>query len=278
MKDYYAILGIPRQASVGDIKKAYRRLAFIHHPDRNPGEKSRGMMQEINEAYGILGDPSKKRDYDLRYDYRSSPAFQNRSTQRNTRTQPNRTKSAGSEARSGPRANSRRERGTSQKPRPPFRKKTAFNYRDLAVKARFLAGFFFFYTFLLTVDYFIPLAYHHALVRRFVKTSGENTYKVTTDLVDFQVNCHGLSIAPKDLISVEITPIFGIVKELRVDRIDYIYDVRLNTIYSPVYFIVLGVMLTSAMVIRSRDALRACTLCFIAAFGFFIVFILVHLY
>jgi curved DNA-binding protein len=65
-KDYYQILGVPRNASEEDIKKAYRKLAMQYHPDRNPGKEkwANEKFKEINEAYGVLGDPEKRRQYD----------------------------------------------------------------------------------------------------------------------------------------------------------------------------------------------------------------------
>ena len=65
-KDYYGVLGVPRNASDGEIKKAYRKLAMQYHPDHNPGKEewANEKFKEINEAYAVLGDPKKRKQYD----------------------------------------------------------------------------------------------------------------------------------------------------------------------------------------------------------------------
>lgn len=64
-KDYYKILGVDRKASVDDIRKAYRKLAMQHHPDKNPGDrKAEEKFKEINEAYQVLSDVDKRARYD----------------------------------------------------------------------------------------------------------------------------------------------------------------------------------------------------------------------
>lgn len=65
-KDYYQILGIPRTATDEQIKKAYRKLAMQYHPDRNQGKEgwANEKFKEINEAYGVLGAPQKRKQYD----------------------------------------------------------------------------------------------------------------------------------------------------------------------------------------------------------------------
>jgi len=64
-KDYYGVLGIETNATDEEIKKAYRRLAFQWHPDRNPGRADAAeRFKEISEAYAVLIDPAKRRQYD----------------------------------------------------------------------------------------------------------------------------------------------------------------------------------------------------------------------
>jgi curved DNA-binding protein len=64
-KDYYQILGLSRNASAEEIRKAYRKLAMQYHPDRNPDDKqAEERFKEINEAYQVLNDPQKRAHYD----------------------------------------------------------------------------------------------------------------------------------------------------------------------------------------------------------------------
>lgn len=64
-RDYYEVLGVSKSASDDDVKKAYRKLAKQYHPDMNPGDKAaEAKFKEASEAYAILSDPDKKRQYD----------------------------------------------------------------------------------------------------------------------------------------------------------------------------------------------------------------------
>jgi molecular chaperone DnaJ len=64
-QDYYATLGVAREANAEDLKKAYRKLAMQHHPDRNPNDKqAEGKFKEVNEAYDVLKDEQKRAAYD----------------------------------------------------------------------------------------------------------------------------------------------------------------------------------------------------------------------
>lgn len=66
MKDYYKTLGVDKNATPENIKKAYRQLALKYHPDRNKGDKeAEEKFKEINEAYAVLSDQEKRRQYDM---------------------------------------------------------------------------------------------------------------------------------------------------------------------------------------------------------------------
>ena len=65
LRNYYEILGVPRNASSDEIKQAFRRLARRYHPDVNPGDKvAEEKFKDINEAYEILSDDGRRSQYD----------------------------------------------------------------------------------------------------------------------------------------------------------------------------------------------------------------------
>ena len=64
-RDYYDILGVAKNASEDELKKAYRKLAIQYHPDKNPGDKAaEEKFKEIAESYGVLSDAEKRKRYD----------------------------------------------------------------------------------------------------------------------------------------------------------------------------------------------------------------------
>jgi hypothetical protein len=65
MRDHYKVLEIPRDAAAEDIQHAYRALAMRFHPDRNPSPDAAAKMTSINEAWEVLGDARRRRDYDI---------------------------------------------------------------------------------------------------------------------------------------------------------------------------------------------------------------------
>ncbi len=67
MRDYYEILGVKRNATADEIKKAYRKLAVKYHPDKNSGDKvAEEKFKEASNAYSVLSDPEKRKVYDVR--------------------------------------------------------------------------------------------------------------------------------------------------------------------------------------------------------------------
>jgi hypothetical protein len=87
-KDYYQVLGLSSQATSVEIRQAYRRLAILNHPDRNPSTQATLRMQEINEAYRVLGEKRKRIKYDSERG-NPSPRTQTTSTPRRTRATAN---------------------------------------------------------------------------------------------------------------------------------------------------------------------------------------------
>lgn len=65
MSDFYKILEVDENASQDEIKKSYRKLSLIHHPDKNPGDTNSEKFKAISEAYETLGDPAKRNEYNM---------------------------------------------------------------------------------------------------------------------------------------------------------------------------------------------------------------------
>lgn len=77
MEDLYSVLGVTKSSTQEEIKKAYRNLAFKYHPDRNQGSKeAEEKLKEINAAYSVLGDETKRRQYDAG-GFNDNSAYQN---------------------------------------------------------------------------------------------------------------------------------------------------------------------------------------------------------
>jgi curved DNA-binding protein CbpA len=93
MKDYYELLRIPRSASDAEIKQAFRRLAILLHPDKNPHPDAPAAFQELNEAYEVLGDPVRRVLYNQMLEPETTivtqPVFQHRDPAYRRKKDPN---------------------------------------------------------------------------------------------------------------------------------------------------------------------------------------------
>ena len=70
MIDYYTVLGVERKARLGEIKKAYRKLARKYHPDLNPGDtRAEERFKQISEAYDVLADADRRKKHDRELEY-----------------------------------------------------------------------------------------------------------------------------------------------------------------------------------------------------------------
>lgn len=82
-RDYYEILGVPREASNDEIKRVFRRLARLYHPDLNPGDKqAEEKFKAIGEAYEILSDPTQRAEYDQYSQFWNQRGFKGKQTPR----------------------------------------------------------------------------------------------------------------------------------------------------------------------------------------------------
>lgn len=68
LKNYYKILNLDFDAPLAEVKKAYRKLALLYHPDKTDNELLKARFEEIKEAYEVLRDPVRRKQYDLRFD------------------------------------------------------------------------------------------------------------------------------------------------------------------------------------------------------------------
>src|ERR687893_397207 len=99
-KDLYKLLGLPREASQDDVQQAHRKLVREYHPDANPEDpRAEGRFKEVQQAYEVLSDEKKRREYDegLRTSSRGSPGRpRSRESSRESSSRP-RTRAAGRE-------------------------------------------------------------------------------------------------------------------------------------------------------------------------------------
>jgi curved DNA-binding protein CbpA len=236
MRDYYKILEVSQNASQEEIKKAYRRLAFLYHPDRNNSPHAQSLIQEINLAYDVIGDVKKREIYNRRLNsYRS---YQTTSSP----TQYRRT--------------------TNPAPRKRPVKSKRFGFEERAMKGKFISAFILFYCFLLCADYFFSSVYKNTVIQKMdveahrgKRSTSHYTFHIQSSKVNFEMASEAHVFNINDTLDVDITPFFGIVK-----RCDQIVDKTpsemrfLISFYSPVIFLIFMLMGTCIGAIFTKSA------------------------
>ena len=82
MRCYYDVLGVSMTATDQEIKKAYRKLAIKHHPDKNPGDQAaEEKFKEVAEAFAVLSDPEQRKQYEFELDHPPPPPEQQQAQQ-----------------------------------------------------------------------------------------------------------------------------------------------------------------------------------------------------
>jgi curved DNA-binding protein CbpA len=238
MKDYYKILEVPRNAAQDEIKRAYRRLALLYHPDRNSSLHAQTLIQEINLAYDVIGDVKKRAAYDLRL--KNYKTYQSS----NTRTQNKRPATTTSDRR--------------QK-----KKSDRFDYADWAKKGRFISAFILFYCSMLCIDYFLSSVYKNTVIKSFdftayrsKKSTSHYSFNIKSSKVDFELFSEVHTIKVGDTLDVSVTPFFGIVKDCQQIVNKEPRQMRhFISFYSPIMFLVvlLMAMNVAAILVKNEE-------------------------
>jgi hypothetical protein len=243
--DYYAVLGVPESASQQDIKRAYRKLAVLYHPDKNPDPQAELRFKEIAVAYDVLSDEFKRQAYDMRF----MPMLQELVVTPQPESPPHR------DPRYRPKASTAR-RG-SRKP----------TQRELM--QRYLPKFFWInkaamaFLMVLTLDYVLPAQHRTEQIiqmdaRRIHTKNGERTtdYHTVTDrgTILEMSNGDALHFDVSDHVEVHTTPIFSTI--LRITNLREHYEVVKYGIYGPPGIIPLLMLLTAGLALLARPGVE----------------------
>ncbi len=229
-KDYYKILEIHRLATDEEIKKSFRRLALLFHPDKNHSPQAHDLFVEINEAYNVLSDLEKKKKYDEIYDLRLQIVSQN--------------------------------------PQPPPQKFHKVYRKKKREKAklnvfyveitRLLVMASFALSLLLLFDYILPAEkIQQTVISRFHTTTSYFSDIVKTQDKEFPIDMYIAAEYIRDgqKISIYLTPTFKIVKEIEVQTF---YETKNFTPHYSIFsvfsfFIILQIFFSSSVIFFKSD-------------------------
>jgi len=244
--DYYTILGVPEGASLQDIKRAYRKLAVLYHPDKNPDPQAETRFKEIAIAYDVLSDEFKRQAYDMRF----MPLLQELVNQ---------TPEAAAPAHRDPRY---------RRPPAPATSSRRATQRDLM--RRYLPKFFWLnkaamaFLTLLFMDYVLPSRHREEQIiqmnatRIHTSRDGERTadYTTMTDRgteLDLS-STESLHFDVSDHVEIQTTPIFSTI--LRITNLREHYEVRRYGIYGAPALIPLLMLMTAGLALLARPGVE----------------------
>jgi DnaJ-class molecular chaperone len=256
MKDYYKILGVSRNATVEEIKKSYRKLAFQFHPDRNNDPSSHVFIKDINEAYDVLGDETKRIKYNNKLD---NPVYYKTTTISKTYKAPK----------------------TAFRRQTFYRKKTnSFNYKNWAYKGKFVSAFILLYCSLICVDYIFSVGYQNVVVQQLNrfgpkeaggKADRHTKYIIETIDIDFVMSLELNSVHPGDTIDFRITPFFGTITRACLHQNSNCVRLEVGNIYSPIFMFVLIAMLVSYLSMKVKSSETSLTYTIVSIFIFVVI-------
>jgi curved DNA-binding protein CbpA len=223
MKDYYKILEVSPNATQDEIKKAYRRLAFKYHPDKNNSPMAQALIQEINVAYDVIGDVKKRETYNFRYNSRNTSYPPVNKTSNKKRTTPY------------------------TPPRATYKKKVQrFDFPGWAEKGRYVSAFILFYCVLIGIDYYISSEYKNTVVEKMEifahrtrRSTSHFTFHIQSTKVNFEVSSEAVNFGEGDTINVDISPLFGFIKSIERIKNREVYALdHIISFYSPIIFMI----------------------------------------
>ncbi|HEU5145909.1 MAG TPA: DnaJ domain-containing protein [Chryseosolibacter sp.] len=241
MKDYYAILGVSANATASEIKKAFRKLAILYHPDKNPSPEARPRFHEINEAYDVLGDAVKRAQYDERLANPFAALF----------NEPVRTH---------PDPAYRRTR----RPRPARPKGPPESYLLMRKSLKYVmwvsrTGLIV--TLLFFVDYFLPYAQsQESIVEMYsVRGRGNNIYHIIRTSGGEEIRVYDFSVSrfgPERVIIMDVTPIYNTV--MSVSNRAGTYTAWVAYTYTTMIFFPILLFVNSLLAVIYRKRVEFC--------------------
>jgi hypothetical protein len=241
MKDYYSLLGVRQFASAAEVKRAYRRLAFQYHPDKNPDPQAEIVIKQINEAYDLLGDPVKKALYDQML---TSPVIPR------TAYQKERT-----ERYAAHRDPAYRGSGRHAKPYVSNREKIYQIIAHYHPRMLWISRASIFFSLIFFLDFIIPYRTADEIILH-SRMSGSHDQGADYLMElrsgeNFKIYKTELRFKDDERISVTYTRVYGI--PMALEKIATGEAIEMGYMYSTLLFLPLGMLFVSAMAVAFRQ-------------------------